>query len=296
MIGASAVAVVALVAAGSAGPAARAEEPPPAAIPFAFELPATNGYTATILAGFNSTLDQGAAIFTLRRKGSSAAYTTRSVTIGQDSVEARFGAMGEIDVHSVATGGTSTERSECGGKPQEFTAGRWEGTIRFHGEGGFAAVEASSAKAVVAPFLDLLCFEEGSEGIGAHSPGAHLQVRRHDSAEALELSVRKNSRVRPTQIEVDDSEHRGGLDIYRRVAVVASSHAFDFEIPPGLATVAPPKPFTGSLSLVRHPGSRPHVSGDLKVSLPGRAAVPILGPGSLRASLIRAVLNPSHHF
>jgi hypothetical protein len=98
------------------------------------------------------------------------------------------------------------------------------------------------------------------EGVGGHSPGARLTLRRRRGTESLALTARKNKRVGPTHIGVEYSEHRDGLEIIRSVSVVHPSKAFDFEI------------------------------------LPGRAGVPILGPGSIRASLVRAVLNPSHTF
>jgi hypothetical protein len=262
----------------------------------AFRLPATNGYTATFIAGFNPAAEESGAIVLLRDKHGAATYATSSAQVGETAVDASFGALGEVDVHLVPTVGTTTERPRCGGKPVSFPAGRWEGTIRFRGEEGFAGFEATSAKYVVGPLLDLLCGEGLDEGIGGHSPGALLDVRRRHGDEALELSVRKNKRVGPVRIKVEETEHRGDLSIDRSIASVGPSKAFDFEIPPGRATVAPPDPFTGSLSLTRRPGSSPLVTGDLEVDLPGRRAVPVLGPGSLRASLVRAVLNPSHPF
>jgi hypothetical protein len=293
-LAAGAVVLASLVIGLGAG-AASADEAPHG-FAEAFELPATNGYTATLIAAFDAELERGAAIIALHRKGRSVSYATRSATVNPDSVEARFGSLGEIDVHLATTGGKATERSECGGRSVSFPSARWEGTIRFRGEGGFVEVDASSAKAVVKPILNILCTDEINEGVGGRSPGALLELKRRHNSEALRLSVRKNKRIGPTRIRVEESERRGELEIDRAVSVVAPTNAFEFEIPPGHAMVEPPSPFSGSLSLTRHPGSSPAVKGNLKVDLPGREAVPILGPGHLRASLIRAVLNPSHPF
>jgi hypothetical protein len=291
------VAMLAVAGTAQAAPASGSEiEPaPPQGVSVAFQLPATNGYSATLIGGSEPEVGMSAAILTFRRKGSSVTYQTTSALVTATAVEMRFGSLGEIDAHFVPEG-TTTERSECGGRPVTFPSGRWIGTIRFRGEGGFASVDASSAKAVVAPFLDLLCFDETTEGIGGRSPGALLELKRRHGTEALELSVRKNRRVGPTRIRADVSERRGRLGIERSISAVAPSKSFDFEIPPGLAMVEPPRPFSGSLTLTRRPGSPSTVRGDLKVDFPGRAAVPILGPGSIRASLVRAVLNPSHPF
>jgi hypothetical protein len=297
-IGLLLVAMLAMAACAWAPPASGSEsEPaPPAGVSLAFELPATNGYTATVIAAFNPKMGKSAAIFAFRRKGGSVTYATTSAAVSASTVEAHFGSLGEVDAHLVPTEGTTTERSECGGKPVTFPSGRWEGTIRLRGEGGFASVDASSAEEVVAPFLDILCIDETTEGIGGHSPGALLELKRRHGAEALELSVRKNRRVGPTRISAHVTERRGRLGIERSVSAVAPSRAFDFEFPPGLATAEPPKPFSGSLTLTRRPGSSPVVKGNLKVDFPGRADVPVLGAGSVRASLVRAVLNPSHPF
>ncbi|MBS1885240.1 MAG: hypothetical protein JSS97_20000 [Actinobacteria bacterium] len=287
---------VALVLGGlGSAPAAAAE--PQAAGPFslAFRVAASGGWRAEVIGGSNPELHRAAVILMLSRGGERVTYATRAEVTATTMV-ASFGALGEIDVHSVPGEGTVTERSDCGGKPVTFDAGRWEGTIRFRGEGGFTTIDASSAAAVVKPFLDLLCFDKNSEGIGGHSPGAHLELKRRDGAESITLSVRKNKRVGPTRIGVEQSEHRGAVQIDRSLRTVEPSSAFDFEIPPGRATVEPPKPFSGSLAFSHHRGSPPRLAGDLKVDLHGRAAVPILGKGHIRARLVRAVLNPSHPF
>ena len=270
-----------------------ATEPEP--LPLGFEVPATNGFRATVIAGSNPKVGRSGAVVTLYRKGTQATYAT-SAEVSEAEIRANFGSLGEIDVHAVPTGGTVTEWSKCARKSVTFGAGRWEGTIRFRGERGFAAVDASSAKAVVRPFLKFLCFDETSEGIGGHSPGALLKVGRRDGSEEIELTVRKNKHVGPTRIDAAVAERRGAVGIVRTVSTVDASNAFDFEIPPGHATVAPAGPFSGSLDFARSGGSRAKVTGNLAVDLPGRADVPVLGPGKLRASLVRAVLNPSHPF
>jgi len=202
--------------------------------------------------------------FTLRRGGTSATYTTTHVAFAENSFAADFGALGEIDVHAAPSGGTVTDRSSCGGKPAKVPAGRWEGTIRFRGEEGFAAVDATSATSYVKPFLDILCAAGSDEGIGGHSPGALLTVKRHHGTEKLDFHVRKNNPSGPTRIDAELYERRGGIGIERTVAAVAPSKA--------------------------------QVSGDPKVDLPGRANVPLLAPGKPSVSLVRAVLNPSHPF
>lgn len=175
-------------------------------------------------------------------------------------------------------------------------SGRWEGSIRFRGEEGFATIDTVSAKEFAKPFLDLVCAEPNrTEGIGGNSPGALLTVKRHIGKERLEVLVRKNKKVGPTRISALLYERQGLMSIERSTSAVAASPAFAFQIPPGTATVEPPAPFSGSLDFTRQ-GRSPSLKGNLTVSFPGRASVPVLGPGKVNASLLRAVLNPSHPF
>ncbi|HVT00337.1 MAG TPA: hypothetical protein VHE08_07465 [Solirubrobacterales bacterium] len=291
LIGVFAVAVV------SAVPPAAADEPSATnAIPLAFIVPATNGYTAEVIAGFDPKADESAVIVRLRGHGGGAIYATRAATVSETGIEADFGALGEVDVHAVRTAGISTESGPCSDRSAGFAAGRWEGTFAFHGEEGFTSVQASRAKATARPILRLVCAADVDEGTGGHSPGALLTVRRRHGGEKLELTVRKNRRVGPTRIAAEVSERRGKIAIARSVSMTGPSRAFKFEIPPGRATVEPSGPLSGSLELTRRLGAPPAVKGDLKLDFPGRADVPLLGPGITRASLVRAVLNPSHPF
>jgi hypothetical protein len=277
-------------------PVAAAATTATSVLPYAFKVPATNGYTAEAFGLYNPELNRGVVTLTLRRGGTSATYITTQAAFTEDSFEADFGALGEIDVHSVPSGATTTERSSCGGRPVPVPAGRWEGTISFRGEEGFAAVDATSAGSYVKPLLDILCFAEVDEGFAGNSPGALLTVKRHRGTEKLDLNVRKNKPTGPTRINADLYERRGGITIERTVAAVAPSKAFQFEIPPGRATVGPSGPLSGTLELTRRPGSSPQVNGGLMVDFPGRADVPVLAPGKPHASLVRAVLNPSHPY
>jgi hypothetical protein len=283
----------ATVASGAQPPAGTATAG--TAIPAGFTVHATNGWRARVIAGQNPKSSIGGVVLMLRRGGEQATYATKA-EVTETSIEASLGALGEIDVHSVPAGGTITERPSCGGKPVTFATGRWEGTIRFRGEEDFTSIDTTNGIAAIKPFLDVLCFGEVDEGIGGHSPGALLELTRRHATEDLALSVRKNKRVGTTRLSAELSERDGAVSIDRGLRAVASSRAFDFEIPPGRATVEPPAPFSGALRLVRRPGSRPSVSGDLTIDFPGRVDVPVLGKGRVRASLVRAVLNPSHPF
>jgi len=287
-----------LVGASFPGQAVAAEpEPMTTALIPSFKVEATNGFTGFMFAVIRPTTGKGAMVLTLSRGGESAAYQVPARLTGSE-LEASFGKLGEIAVTAVPSGHPTTTTSECGGrgKSEPIETGRWDGTIRFRGEEGFASIDATSANEDPAPFMDLVCGEsESSEGIGGHAPGALLTVKRRVGEERLELTVRKNKRVGPTTVEAQLSERKESMAIDRRIQRFVGSSAFDFQIPPGAATVDPPAPFSGALDFTRH-GGPPSLSGNLTVDFPGRAHVPVLGHGKIAASLIRAVLNPMHPF
>ncbi len=214
---ASLAAVGSAFVAATAGIASAAEPSTLPAVPFGFSVPATNGWTAEVFGAENPKTRQPSVGFRFARRDESAVYVTTRVAFTETTVTADFGALGNIEVHSVPTGGTTSERPSCGGKSVTFPAGKWEGTIRFRGEEGFTAVEASAGTAAVGALLDLLCAGEVNEGTSGHSPGALFTLRRRQGAEALELSARNNRRVGPARFSIDLSEARGHLFIDRSV-------------------------------------------------------------------------------
>ncbi len=277
--------------------AAATAEQVPTVLPAAFEVQATHGYKALVFAGAQKGGPGELSIELFGHKGFAVYAVPAQVT--ETTIEAKIGDLGQIDVHAVPSGHPITESSKCGGGGKRFPveAGRWEGTIQFRGEEGFTSVDATSAASSTLPFTRLICGTPSirSEGIGGHSPGALLTVKRRSGAEKLELQVRKNKPAGPTRLQAQLSERRGNVLIDRSVNSVAPPKAFGFEIPPGTASVEPPAPFSGSFAFVRH-GRSPSLKGDLKVDFPGRASVPVLGSGKVGAGLVRAVLNPSHPF
>jgi hypothetical protein len=173
--------------------------------------------------------------------------------------------------------------------------GRYIGTIDLVGEEGYSEVHADSARGEVKEALNLVCpGGPQSEGSGGHSPGARLTVV-HRGGHRFNFSAMKNSPSRPARFNASVSEQRGHLSIFRGVRATSAASSFDFDVPSGTANVNPPEPFAGRASYFRPAGTKARWQGDLSVDFPGRANVRLTGTGT-RASLIRAVLNPSHPF
>lgn len=266
----------------------------PPLVPPGFRLHASNGFTLSAISFDNPRKGRDGVYLTMRSRHAAVDYIATAV-VGPTSIEADLGAIGRIDIDFVSSGDSRVERSDCGGKPVLVDAGHYEGTIDLVGEEGYSEVHASSARGEVKEALNLICSGgPESEGIGGHSPGARLTVK-HRGSHRFGFSAMKNSPTRPARFTASVSERRGHIYIFRGVEATGGAGSFDFDVPSGTADVNPPEPFAGEASYFRPSGEKARWQGNLSVDFPGRANVRLTGVGT-RASLIRAVLNPSHPF
>jgi hypothetical protein len=230
----------------------------------------------------------------LAHASASAVLYFARATVTDTSIKADLGSVGKIDVNFVPSGEARRERPACGGKPVAVDSGRYAGTIEFHGEQGYSEAHASGAPGDAKFVLSLVCGESHDEGFGGHSPGALLRAHSRGGAR-FEFEARKNSPSRVARFSASISERRGALLIDRAVTAVGKPSAFDYDVPAGTAAVEPPAPFGGSAGYGRTIDGRVTWHGNLSVDFPGRAGVRLTGAGT-RASLVRAVQNPSHPF
>jgi len=260
--------------------------------PGGFRLHASNGYSLDVLSFHKPETERGEVLVLVHARGSAVLYFAHA-TVTDTSIEASLGAVGAIDVDFAPSGKARTERSQCGGKPVIVDSGRYVGAIDFKGEQGYSEAHATGARGDARFALGLVCAKSGDEGFGGNSPGALLRVHRQGGTH-IEFEARKNSPSRPARFSASIHERRGPLLIDRGVTAEAKPDAFDFDVSAGTATVAPPAPFDGEATFGRtREGATWH--GDLAVDFPGRAGVRLTGTGT-RASLVRAVQNPSHPF
>ncbi len=261
--------------------------------PGGFQLRASNGYALTVVSFHKPDTERGEVLVLAHKRNAAVFYFARAI-VSDTSIEADLGTVGRIDVDFVPTGEGRLERSECGGRGLDVDSGRYVGVIDFNGEQQYSQADASSARGDAKFTLSLVCSRGLDEGLGGHSPGALLRVRR-GAGPRFEFSARKNSPSRVSRFSASISERRGALSIERGVAVEAKPSAFTFDVPGGTATVAPPAPFDGKALYRRQPRGSALWGGDLSVDFPGRADVSLIGAGT-HASLVRAVQNPSHPF
>jgi hypothetical protein len=263
--------------------------------PGGFRLPAGNGYSIHVLTFDGDPRgEHDEVILLVGRKGAGAAYfVLKRATVTETTVLADLGDLGSIDLHFVPSGQPRTERSICDSQPIEFDSGFYEGRIDFEGEEDYTEAHATRARGEIRLAASLVCGAGLDEGMGGHSPGARLLVRRRWDSGKVELEATKNSPSRPAGFKASIEERRPGLAIDREVRVRAGAAAFGFDVPAQTALLDPPKPFEGAAHFIRD-GSRPgRLQGDLSVDFPGRSDVSL---NDTRGGLVRWVANPSHPF
>jgi hypothetical protein len=206
-------------------------------------------------------------------------------TVTETSIQADLGALGEISVEFQRSDKAASVRCDKEQEPIRFDSGSWVGTIDFHGEEGYADVEATSApgyveKALLGPF----CGAVSVGGTPESATGAALYVR--NPGLGPELSVYKHRPGAAALIVAYLSEWDEGIRIDRSTGKWMPGD--DFSYVPNLrtATVAPPGPFSGSARFDLGAKAGRRWIGDLTVDMPGRADVPLTGP------LLRAELHP----
>jgi hypothetical protein len=268
----AAVALAALLA-----PAASADETLKQGLEGSFALKATNGYKFSALIGSTGE-GNGLLILSVARKGGGATYLAHG-EVTKEHVHFDLGSLGLIDLAVHQTGRKETVTPSCG-EPVPAEGLEYTGTIEFHGEEGFTEASATSARLNFKPILDIVCpgpAEGGTSNLNAAA--VQLEARRKGGAKLGLAQKRPGARV---FYSASVEEREGSLRVERRVTGALSARSF--QAAPSLATATVTG--TGSLSgkgtyaQTRH-GKRPRGTwrGNLKVDFPGRASVPIAGPG-----------------
>jgi hypothetical protein len=159
-------------------------------------LPASNDYSLHVLAFDGDPHEnRDALLLFFGRKGASVLYgVRRGVEVTETSITADLGSLGSVDVQFVPTGQSRVERSSCDPQPIEIDSGFYEGRIELEGEEGFTKVDAVGASGEIRFAVSLICSGDVNEGLGGHSPGALLSLRRRGG---LRFQAETNSPTRP---------------------------------------------------------------------------------------------------
>jgi hypothetical protein len=256
----------------------QSEEPLPA--PLAFKLPMSNGYTMDVFGIPARGGLPASMLISISTAGRGVRYTAPA-TITETSMEADLGELGRISVAFQPANEPSTIR--CNRRTAfRYESGVYEGTIEFHGEEGYTAVEATSVPVDLRAFWPEICAEPSFGGGGGRAHGgAELEVR--NPALGPELFAVKHRRDE-ARLFMAMREYRAGISIERFATVRMSSDNFTYDLRLGTATLRPPAPFFGYARFDRRKKAGQRWSGNLSVDLPGKTDVPLTAP-ALRASL-----------
>ena len=153
---------------------------------------------------------------------------------------------------------------------------RYEGTIEFRGEEGFAEATATSAP------LDYPTLCVGVESVpGGRNqvlPGARLDVEKsHRSKRRIEFDATQRRPGAGIAVSVEVEEYRREMVIYRVTGTWAPPGALRYGPRLRTATVKPPAPFSGHGTYRRNARRANQWTGNLSVDLSGRSDVRLTG-------------------
>jgi hypothetical protein len=279
-----------------------------------FQLPASNGYVLAVTATSHRRVRLTAS------KGLLSATYTVPGRASSRRIVADFGALGRIAVRFEGSPskleGRQNRHVSCKGRRPIRERGLFRGVIRFAGERRFTAVESDRAKGEFFRSFRRVCkrkrsgkprlpFPVPKQSKGKSGGGPDLLIntliavsgrdsRRTEFAiSELELALgsKGSERLALAVILAGTRERVGRMAIRRRYLTLEDGDSLLTGKPgvdPATATVALPKPFSGTAAFRQDAGAPPTWTGSLSVRLPGIGIVPLTGEG-FEADLCQAV-------
>jgi hypothetical protein len=253
---------------------------------FAFEVEASNGYSIFAVASNQRADGRGEVALVVSREYAGAVYTAPA-QLTATSLEADLGALGRISLEAIPSGREKSFRTRCEeGSKVSYEPQRYRGNFEFHGEEGYTEAVTGTPRERIPRLYQGECLTYSSLEVGGDDvPGAGLRLHSGRGKLRLDLTARKNSPSKRTQLGVGVEEERAGISISRGMSQWVGADAFDYDPLLRTAVLAPPAPFSGSARFHRGAAAGNRWSGDLTVDLPGRSDVPLTGPG-VKATLV----------
>lgn len=275
--------VLSLLALGLAGPASAGAKVslPPRSQPVAeLELKGSGGYSLTVVGGGRSV-----GLLAFKGLGAIASYEARG-RVTPRGIQASFGGLGRVAAEFRPSGRIKRERPPrgCRGGVRKTYPGLFVGTIRFRGEQGYTRGSVKRARGSMEIGPAWRCKGQGNEAGGPPLPdldgeGTVLEATSTRGRLAFVAAAFRPPEERGlTLFSASSTERRAGMTIERAATVFGPERGFVFDAGLGTATVAPPRPFSGSATLAPAPGGTTAWAGTLKVDLPGRKGVPLATP------------------
>ena len=229
----------------------------------------------------------------LDRHGEVAYYYVHA-RVGEGSVHARFGSLGELDFHFDPAKGEG--KLGCGKAEGGWQQGSFHGSLVFRGEHGYANVDAHRARGWMktAPGRCGRGHREGGPGqievLGAAASASSVIAETGVRLEAV-AGPRLPSRVvycfienRPAGIRsvfnALREERRGPMVVMRGAQVYGGAADFEWDLGAGTATLDPPAPFSGR-AFYKREGRGAGWTGSLRVPIFGGPPMRLTGPAFL---------------
>ncbi len=289
-ISANALAVLAVLVAVAAAPAAADQGGAPAQsrieVEPRFQLAGSHGYRILVSARL-ATVTIGVERANTTRSGTSTTYVARGVS-GQNGIHADFHQFGRIDLtfHATAPAARGLPPDCFGGTTGAATLpGYFTGTIDFEGQNGYTAVHSHRIRGeVVLPPTEQCPLVAGGANPLLEDPAAELppaQTRMTLSAfdkagtGGLFFVARREGK---TGFFAERFGTVGRIGLLSVAYAVGPQSSFASNPQVSFGTVRPPAPFSGSATLSRGAGGKRSWTGTLAATFPGEAPVSLVGP------------------
>jgi hypothetical protein len=259
---------------GSGGSSVESEFDARASHGYAIQVSASDGEVALSASG-----EAGTASYSVAGRASAA------------GIDASFGKLGSIDVEFKPgkRRRAETPPGRCEGKQRITRWGVFVGTIRFAGEHGFTHLDATRVPGLVRRSPHWKCKRPHGHGRGSpvflpdrdESPPIIFEGGSRGGAFSFNAYAQRPAEERGlTLFSVSLSERRRRVRIFRTVFTLGNERSFSFDQALTTATLAPPKPFSGSATFQRRSDDAPVFAGTLAVALPGTGKISLAGAGS----------------
>lgn len=247
---------------------------------------ASNGYRLNF-----SENDRG--YFSVRVVGhdTDTSFGLRGGPVAGGRVSANLGKRGRFDLRFVPQGRVEKVPNGgfCSGPAGRWQAGYLVGRARFRAEGGFTQVRLHKVPAAHETSPKLHChFSEASLEAEEHKKLRRMEVRAsarkghtHESLEAILFYRHARPARRRVRFRAFRKEADGRIAITREAKVEARESSFSLTGGPKMpeeVELKAPAPFAGSATFTRTAESTFEWGGDLSVTFPGLAPVPLAGP------------------
>ncbi len=237
-----------------------------------FSRKASNGYLITFEA------DHGRASLRAQGDAGGVLYSGKgSVVDGR--IRFGLGRLGRIDLRFEPDGRVDRQRPDksCKGREQVIRSGTFVGLIRFRGENGYTQLSSHRVHGTMAEPRSWKC-PNSSDRRTQNASGVSVLAAHTPHNSAIFMAIGGPEQVPLRFFVAGTSERAGALHIGRSVFIEGPSASFEALGNLNSATVAPPKPFSGTASFVRNLDGSTEWSGTLSVALPGAQSTALTGP------------------